>query len=122
MISILFHLAFTAGLLWYQRKQEFRPNLWALAGLWYLVSDALALIETTALTGRWFSGMFLQSLIVAAFYVPAIYFALSEAKRWKRAVWKSFILFLVFALVSTLAAAVVLANVPAIQTLSAVDL
>lgn len=118
MMSIFFHLALTFALLWYQRKQSFRPSLWQLSGLWYVVSILLALIETSTITGSWLSGMFLQALAVTIFYVPAVFVTLRLARRGRMMIWKSFAIFFCLALVSTILAAMALAYVPFIQQLS----
>jgi hypothetical protein len=112
MVSIIFHLILTFALIWYQRRQDFRPRPWALTAFWYVVSILMALVESNTMTGQWFSGLFIQGLIVGLFYLPAVFFALRLARRWHDGLWRPFLAFLGFSLVCTLVVAIFLAYAP----------
>lgn len=118
MLSIFLHLALTAAILWYQQKMRFEPSSLYLTVLWYLVSVASSLIETTVQTATWLSGMFLQSLILAIFYLPPVFFSLRLAKRKRLPVWKSMAFFLCASIISTVVASMAFVYVPFIQHLN----
>lgn len=112
MISIFFHLALTFAIIWYQRRQQFHPSAVVLTLFWYIVSMAMVLVESSAVTGQWFSGLFIQGLIVGLFYLPAVFLSLRLARRWHDGLWRPFFAFLGFSLVCTLLAAIFLAYAP----------
>ena len=110
--SIIFHLILTFALIWYQRRQGFRPRLAALTAYWYVVSMAMVLVESTTVSGQWFSGLFVQGLVVGLFYLPAVFLTLRLARRWHDGLWRPFLAFLGFSLVCTLLVAIFLAYAP----------
>jgi len=110
MLSILFHLSLALGVLWYQRRIAYSQKPWFLALVWYGMSAVLVFIEAYVATLRPVSGLFIQGLVVAVFYVPAMFFALHWASRRRRSLAGPMAAFIVAALLSTLAAALFLAR------------
>lgn len=115
MLSIALHLLLTFGLIWYQRRQEFRPRPLVLTAFWYAVSLSMSLIESLALSGTWLSGIFVQGLIVGIFCLPAVFFSLRLARRWRDGLLRPFLTFLGLALVAVFLAALFLAKAPWVQ-------
>jgi hypothetical protein len=110
MISIIFHLLLTLGILWYQERLRYRAKPWQLSLLWYGVSLLLVFIETAVLTGRAFSGLFAQGAVVAVFYVPAAFFSFRWAEHKRKGLAGPMAVFMTFAIFSTLVAALFLAR------------
>jgi hypothetical protein len=118
MYAILFQLAVTHALLWYQRQLKYRLRAPVLTLAWEAVNVALALIQSIILTGTWRSGTFMQSAVVGLFYLPAVFFTYYLARQRQLTLWKSFGMFLGFAFVTTFVAAALLAYIPAVQGLT----
>ena len=112
MLIIIFLLVFTLGLLWYQRKTNYKTNPWLLAGIWFVICALLNFIESYVATTKLFAEIYVRQAMIAIFYVPAVYFSARSAKRSTLPLWKSFILFLALSGVATLIAAMFLAAVP----------
>lgn len=110
MFNIFAHLSLALGVLWYQRKMHYRPQITVLTIFWYGMGTILIFVEMAVLTGLLFSGFFLQGMLVEFFYIWPMYFALKWAKRHKDDIWHPFLMFLVFSLFSTLVVGWVLAN------------
>lgn len=110
MLNVIFHILLAYGLLWYQRKMKFKPKLLTLSIFWYGMGSLLIFVEMAILTKKLFSGFFVQGLLIEAFYVLPIYFALKYGRKHKKDLWHPLFLFLVFSLVATVAAGWFLAN------------
>lgn len=117
MLNILFHLLLTLAILWYQRRLNYRTNPFVLTLLWYAVGAALIFIETAIVTGRAYSGVLLQGVVVELFFVPAVYFALRSAGRRQGGLLRPMFFFLLFSLVSLLAAGFFLAYADVVRGL-----
>lgn len=117
MASIVFHLALTLGVLWYQQKIRYKVKAWKLSILWYCVSAALVFIESFVLIGRPISGLLFQGLLLGIFYIPAVYLALRWAEARRHGLWGPMLVFLGLAAMATIVAAMFLARTPIVNGL-----
>jgi hypothetical protein len=110
MLTITFHLLLTIGLLWYQRKKKFAPDILLLSAVWYALGSLLIFIELAVSTRQIVSGLLLQGLLIDLLYVPSFFFSLRWAKEHKDGLFKPVFLFLVFALASSVVIAMMMAR------------
>jgi hypothetical protein len=110
MFTIAFHVLLTIGLLWYQRKKKFAPDIWFLSAVWYAIGSTLIFIELAIGTRQLLSGLLLQGLLIDLLYVPSVFFSLRWAKEHKDGLFKPVFLFLVFALASSVVIAMMMAR------------
>lgn len=110
MFNLIAHLALALGILWYQHKTNYRPRISVLSIFWYGTGSVLIFFEMAVLTGRLFSGFFLQGMLIEIFYIPPMIFALKWAQRHKDDVWHPFLMFLAFAAIATVVVGWFLAN------------
>lgn len=110
MFNLAAHLALALGILWFQRKMDYKPKISVLTVFWYGMGSMLVFVEMAVLTGLLFSGFFLQGMLIELFYVFPMMFALKYAKKHKVDVWHPFLLFLAFAAIATVFVGWFLAN------------
>ena len=110
MFNLAAHLALALGLLWFQKKTDYKTRLSVLTVFWYGIGSLLIFVEMAVLTGTLFSGFFLQGMMVELFYILPMYFALKWGKKHKDDIWHPFLMFLVFAAIATLFVGWFLAN------------
>jgi hypothetical protein len=110
MLTIAFHVLLTIGLLSYQRKKKFAPDLWLMSAVWYALGSLLIFIELAVSTREFFSGLLLQGLLIDLLYVPSVFFSLRWAKEHKDGLFKPVFLFLVFALATTVVISMMMAR------------
>ena len=120
MLSIVFHLLLTAGVIWYHKARDYKVHALTLTVGWYAVSAALVFIGMAALTGDWLSGMLVQGMVVGLFYAPAVFITLRWAERRKAGLGSTFGFFMLMAVVATAIASVVLARAEIVKGLSAI--
>lgn len=110
MFNLAAHLALALGILWYQKKADYKPSLWMLTVFWYGMGSLLVFVEMAVLTGHLFSGFFLQGMIIEIFYIFPMFFALKYNVKHKDDIWHAFLMFLAFATIATLFVGWFLAN------------
>jgi len=110
MFNLAAHLALALGIFWFQRKMRYRVRLAVLTVFWYGVGSILVFVEMAILTGRLFSGFFLQGMLVELFYVFPMFFALKWAEKHKDDIWHPFLMFLAFSTIATVFVGWFLAN------------
>src|SRR5690349_6326058 len=109
MLRILLHTLVLPAMLWLDRKHGHHLGPLRAAAAWYLLGIPLMLVEAAASPGPDRPSIFLQSLLIALFFVPPAYFAFRYA-RATRGVGKPFLLFLFLAIIAGVAAALALAR------------
>ncbi len=110
MLRILLHILVMPAMLWLERRSgpRLRPSRAALA--WYVLGLPLMAVEASV-SGRDGMPVFLQSAIVALFFLPPAYFAFRYARR-HGGVWKPFLLYLALSCIAGVVAALSLAHAP----------
>jgi len=114
MLRILFHTLVLPSMLWLDRKHgpHFQPFRGAL--VWYALGVPLMIVEAAASPGPDRLAIFLQSLLIALFFVPPAYFAFRYA-RASKGIGKPFLLFLFLAVIAGIAAGLALARAPIVK-------
>ncbi|HTK60111.1 MAG TPA: hypothetical protein VL283_02800 [Candidatus Baltobacteraceae bacterium] len=114
MLRILLHTLVLPAMLWLDRRHgpHLAPFRGALA--WYALGIPLMAVEAAASPGPDRATIFLQSLLVALFFVPPAYFAFRYARN-TRSIGKPFLLFIVLAIIAGIAAGLALARAPIVK-------
>lgn len=114
MLRILLHVLVLPAMLWLERKHG--PHLEPSRGavVWYALGIPLMAVEAAASPGPDRVTIFLQSLVIALFFVPPAYFTFRYAKKSGR-IGRPFLLFLVMAGIAGVAAGLALARAPIVR-------
>jgi hypothetical protein len=114
MLRILLHTLVLPAMLWLDRKHG--PHLEPFRGAltWYALGIPLMAVEATASPGPDRVTIFLQSLLIALFFLPPAYFAFRYARNSK-GIGKPFLLFMVLAVIAGVVAGLALARAPIVK-------
>lgn len=118
MLRILIHVALVAVVLWHQRHGGYRRHPFMLAVLWYAAGVPFMLLESLFVSGRMLTGVLLQNMLVALFFVPPAWVAFAHARKTRRGILRPFLLYVGLALVATLVAGLVLARADSVRGLT----
>ncbi len=114
MLRVILHVLVLPVMLWLDRRYAARLRPWQAALIWYLIGLPLAAVEASASAGPDRIAVFLQSALIAAFYLPAAYFTFRFARKGAT-IAKAFALYVALALLATIVAGLVLAQAPAVS-------
>ena len=114
MLRILLHVLVLPVMLWLDKRYgaHLRPS--RAAAIWYLLGVPLAAVEAAASPGPDRLSLFLQDVLVAAFYIPPAYCAFRHARKDGN-IGKAFGLYLLLALIASVVAALALAQAPIVR-------
>ena len=110
MIRVILHILIMPAMLLLERRGAPRLTPSRAALIWYLLGVPLIIVEASA-AGRDWPGILLQSLIIALFFLPPVYFAFRFARRFG-GIWRPFLLYLALSFIAGLAVAAFLAHAP----------
>ncbi len=110
MVRILLHALILPAMLWLERRGGLRVAPVRAAATWYLLGVPLMAVEAYA-SGREWSGVLVQSLLVALFFLPPAWFAFRYARK-RGGIGRPFLLFLGLSVLTGFIAAAFLAHAP----------
>lgn len=111
MIRVILHLLVLPFMFWFGRRHGTGTRPLKSAFIWYLLGVPLMLVEVLASYDSGRLALFLQSLLVAAFFLPPAYFAFRYADK-SRGVIRPLMLFVLLSVIAGLVAGLVLARAP----------
>jgi hypothetical protein len=110
MIRIVLHMLILPAMLWVERRSVTRLTPRQATFWWFLLGVPLMLLEAfdSEVSRGW---LFVQSLLTAVFFLPAVYVAFRLAGTRGR-VWLPLLAYLALSIVAGLLAGLVLAHTP----------
>ena len=114
MLRILLHAAVLPVMLWLDRRHGWKLAPARASAVWYALGVPLMAVEASAAAGPDRIAVFVQSVFIAAFFVPPAYFAFRHA-RANASVGKAFALYVALSALAALVAALALARAPIVR-------
>lgn len=110
MIRIVLHMLILPAMLWVERRSASRLSPRQATVWWFLLGVPLMLLEAldSDVSRAW---LFLQSLLTAVFFLPAVYVAFRLASARGR-MWLPLFAYLALSIVAGVLAGLVLAHTP----------